>query len=56
MSVYCTAVAVATALEAVDIEVRYLSVAERPQTANGSVTWHTLHSLLYFSVFGVKGS
>jgi len=23
-------------------------------TANGSVMWHTLHSLLYFSVFGCK--
>ena len=23
-------------------------------TANGSVMWHTLHNLLYFSVFGCK--
>jgi hypothetical protein len=45
--VYCLAVAVATAVEALDIEMKNTCVrVKEATTANGSVKCYTLHSLL----------
>jgi hypothetical protein len=50
ISICPVAVAMATAFEALDTALRYLTEAEWHPTplASGSVTWHTLY---YFSVF-----
>jgi hypothetical protein len=55
VSVCLVAVAMSTAFEAVEIAVRYLTEAERLPTplTSGSITGHTLRSLLYFSLFGM---
>jgi hypothetical protein len=55
-SVYHVAVAMVTAVQDLDIPTRYLTETERTlppplPTLNGSITWHTFHSLLYFSLF-----
>jgi hypothetical protein len=53
--VYGVAVAMATAVQDLDTATRYLTETERtPPPLNVSNTWHTLHSLLYFSLFGCK--
>jgi len=47
MSVHHVAVAMATAVEAVDTAMRYLNEAERTTAPSmtGSITWFALHSL-----------
>ena len=48
-------VTMATAFESLGIAVRYLTEAKRTTTplTSFSITWHTLFSLLYISVFGM---
>jgi len=58
VSVCHVAVTMATAFGTLDKAVRYMTEAERTTTplTSGSITWHTLHSLLYFSLFGMSDS